>query len=333
MPPVVKDVPDNQQNDEYPNPIVMRESYKIKEMSTEPVSLEDEFKKNPNLPISDIKELQEWIKTQPYLPQDITEIQLIMFHHSCYYRLEETKSCIKVYYSLRIGTPEYFTARDVSSPHLQVSVKALEFGVLPVRDPNGYQIINHRLKIYDASKYHFVEGVKLLAMAIDSAQYVDGTLPGYIFLFDMQGVKLTHLTRLSIGALRKFFLYVQEGLPARLKAIHVLNTKPLVDKIMLLIRPFMKKELINMIYFHGSDELEEVYKVLPKYCLPSDYGGDLPSCEKLHEHYIEWMKKLKPHFDEDELRFSVTAKSNHLQREKISIENEADINIKRLEID
>lgn len=48
------------------------ESYKIKEMSTEPVSLEDEFKKNPNLPISDIKELQEWIKTQPYLPQDIT---------------------------------------------------------------------------------------------------------------------------------------------------------------------------------------------------------------------------------------------------------------------
>lgn len=76
-------------------------------------------------------------------------------------------------------------------------------------DPNGYQIINHRLKIYDASKYHFVEGVKLLAMAIDSAQYVDGTLPGYIFLFDMQGVKLTHLTRLSIGALRKFFLYVQ----------------------------------------------------------------------------------------------------------------------------
>lgn len=53
------------------------------------------------------------------------EIQLIMFHHSCYYRLEETKSCIKVYYSLRIGTPEYFTARDVSSPHLQVSVKAL----------------------------------------------------------------------------------------------------------------------------------------------------------------------------------------------------------------
>lgn len=41
-------------------------------MSTEPVSLEDEFKKNPNLPISDIKELQEWIKTQPYLPQDIT---------------------------------------------------------------------------------------------------------------------------------------------------------------------------------------------------------------------------------------------------------------------
>lgn len=84
-----------------------------------------------------------------------------------------------------------------------------EYGVFPVRDPNGYQIIFHRLKIFDASKYVFTDGVKLLSMAIDAALHVEGTAPGYIFLFDMRGVKLTHLTRLSLSALRKFFLYVQ----------------------------------------------------------------------------------------------------------------------------
>lgn len=44
-----------------------------------------------------------------------------------------------------------------------------------------------------------------------------------------------------------FYLYSQEGLPVRLKAIHVLNTKPLIDKIMILVKPFMKKELLNMV--------------------------------------------------------------------------------------
>lgn len=84
-----------------------------------------------------------------------------------------------------------------------------EYGIFPVRGPNGYQIIFHRLRLYDASKYVFTDGVKCLAMCIDACLHVEGTVPGYVFLFDMKGVKLTHLTRLSLSALKKFFLYVQ----------------------------------------------------------------------------------------------------------------------------
>lgn len=65
------------------------------------------------------------------------------------------------------------------------------------------------MRICDASKYVFVDGVKLLAMAIDACNFVEGTLPGYVFLFDMKGVKLAHLTRLNLSQLKKFFSYVQ----------------------------------------------------------------------------------------------------------------------------
>lgn len=41
--------------------------------------------------------------------------------------------------------------------------------------------------------------------------------------------------------------YLQEGLPVRLKGIHVLNTQSIVDKIMMLIKPFMKKDLLSMV--------------------------------------------------------------------------------------
>jgi hypothetical protein len=40
---------------------------------------------------------------------------------------------------------------------------------------------------------------------------------------------------------------LQEGLPVRLKGIHVLNTQSIVDKIMILVKPFMKKELLSMV--------------------------------------------------------------------------------------
>ncbi|XP_065205554.1 alpha-tocopherol transfer protein-like [Planococcus citri] len=324
MPPVITN------EIEIPGEDVIRESVKIREQSVHPVSAKEEYAKNPKLKKSDIDQLNEWVKSQSHLPPDITEEQLILFHHSCYYKMEDTKNCINIYYTLRIGTPEYFVRRDVTHSSLQQALNVLEYGVFPVRDPNGYQIIFHRLKIFDASKYVFQDGVKLLSMAIDACLHVDGTAPGYIFLFDMRGVKLTHLTRLSLGALKKFFLYVQEGLPVRLKAIHVLNTKPLIDKIMILVRPFMKKELLNMIHFHGCDELEEVYESLPRSCLPSDFGGDLPSCEELYQQYIEWMKKLKKFFEEDEKKFILV---NVNLKKDIDLKVDTEPSLQSLEID
>ncbi|XKL64339.1 hypothetical protein PGB90_004425 [Kerria lacca] len=318
MPPVVPD--DAPVDVQISNGGTSLESVKVKEMSIHPFSADQEYAKTTTLlKKSDIDELTDWVKQQPHLPADITEEQLILFHHSCYYKMEDTKNCIKVYFSLRIGSSEYFVKRDVNTPSLQQALNTLEYGIFPVRNPNGYQIIFHRLRICDASKYVFVDGVKLLAMAIDACNFVEGTLPGYVFLFDMKGVKLAHLTRLNLSQLKKFFSYVQEGLPVRLKAIHVLNTRPIIDKIMLLVRPFMKKELLNMIHFHAADNLEEVYQFLPPYCLPSDFGGELQNCEQLHADFIKWMDKLKKHFEEDEKKYTFVntkKKDNLLKTEK-----------------
>lgn len=63
--------------------------------------------------------------------------------------------------------------------------------------------------MYEANKYTFNDGVKLLFMAVDACLEVEGTVPGYIFLFDMKGVKIAHLARLSLSFLRKFFQYIQ----------------------------------------------------------------------------------------------------------------------------
>lgn len=53
-----------------------------------------------------------------------------------------------------------------------------EYGCFPVKDPNGYQVIFHRLHVFEPKQYVFNDGVKLLSMAIDACLNVEGTVPG-----------------------------------------------------------------------------------------------------------------------------------------------------------
>lgn len=56
-----------------------------------------------------------------------------------------------------------------------------------------------------------------------------------------------HLTRLRMGNVKSFLQFVQEALPVQLKAVHVLNVVYFIDKILGLLKPFMKKELFDLV--------------------------------------------------------------------------------------
>ncbi|XP_022202026.1 alpha-tocopherol transfer protein-like [Nilaparvata lugens] len=286
-----------------------------------PSTAEDEYKKDPKIKKEDIEELRKWARMQPDLPFNISEKELICFYHSCYYNIENAKSCMKNYYSIRSNSPEFFSKRDIDSPELKHINTVVYFGCLPVRDPKGNQIIFHKLKKFDSGSYIFDNSVKSLFMAFEGCTHQYGTVPGYALLFDMKGVGLFHLMRLSISSLRKMLVYQQEGMPIRLKTIHVMNTNSLMSKIMFMMKPFMNKELIEMIHFHT--EMEPIYEIFTKDCLPSDYGGNLDSCDALHEQYIEHMRSLKTFFEKEEANLAVKNSDNPLS-EKEALANSID---------
>lgn len=65
----------------------------------------------------------------------------------------------------------------------------------------------------------------------------------------MRNVRIGHLTRVRVGTIRKFFRYVQEGIPGTLCQIHVLNVVSFFDKILTLIKPFMRAEIFKVVCF------------------------------------------------------------------------------------
>lgn len=65
----------------------------------------------------------------------------------------------------------------------------------------------------------------------------------------MSEVRFGHLTRVRIGGIKKFFHYLQDALPAKLCQIHVLNVVSFFDKILSLIRPFMRAEIFKVVSY------------------------------------------------------------------------------------
>lgn len=172
-------------------------------------TIDESRKKYPEITDELLENLQKWAKDRglPRVPKE----QLALFAHSCYFDMEATKRCMHVYYRMRATIPEFFSKRDSSLDYLQHSLRALEFVMLPKPDKNGNRIIFHRLADSRPSEYMFNDGIKLLLMSIDASLYTDGCSPGYIFLFDMVGVRLGHLPRLSINSIRRFFEYLYTG--------------------------------------------------------------------------------------------------------------------------
>ncbi|XP_022120743.1 alpha-tocopherol transfer protein-like [Pieris rapae] len=252
-----------------------------------------------------IDTLKDWTQTldkSKYVPKDLTNKQLLLFYNACYGDIEKTKICIERYYNLRKNTPELFDNRILSLDDMKTCIEALEFSVLPGKSCKGYDLIYHRLHLTEPSKYIFESAAKMLFMTVDACLYKRGPQPGHIFVFDMRGVKLGHITRVGLLPLRKFFQYIQEAMPVRMKSIHVFNTEPVIDKVMMLIRPFLDKKFFDMIKFHAKEEdFENFYEtIIPRSSLPPDHGGTLPDTQTLHKKCIQQLKSLEPHFAAEE---------------------------------
>lgn len=115
------------------------------------------------------------------------------------------------------------------------------------KTPEGYSILYGTLIDPEPSHYVYNDGTKFLTMVVDLWLYIEGATPGHIILFDMKDVTFGHAARLSPMGLKKYLYYLQEGLPVRLKGFHFMNITPVMDVILNMMKPFMKKELLDMV--------------------------------------------------------------------------------------
>ncbi|XP_073975230.1 alpha-tocopherol transfer protein-like [Rhodnius prolixus] len=249
----------------------------------------------------DIKCLREWLKKQLHLPQNIPDEQLIQFLYSCYSKLEVTKKAIDTYYTMKTTTPEFFSNRHLDAPGLKHITDVVQMCILPGQTHNGYSVLWARLIDYDSSKFFLDDAIKLLFMVVDACLARDRTsAKGMIIVFDNKGNSLSHLARVSLASTKKYFIYVQEAMPVRLKSILIVNVNSVMTHLMNLIKPFMRKEYVKYILLHNPDQIEKTYSIVPKEIQPKDYGGEAPSMDTLSRDTLKQIRSNADWFQFDE---------------------------------
>lgn len=132
--------------------------------------------------------------------------------------------------------------------------------VLPLeeRTKEGYTVLMCRLLDTDPSNYVYFDHMRYVCMCLDLWMYQEGTTNGHVIIFDTAGSTFGHAIKMSMSGAKKFLHYVQEGLPIRLKSLHMINTNSIMETMLNMMKPFMKKELVNMVmmkFGHNNNSL------------------------------------------------------------------------------
>lgn len=81
-------------------------------------------------------------------------------------------------------------------------------------------------------------------------------------------------------ATRQLLFCLQEAMPLSMKGLHFLNVGPVVDKILLMIKPFLDIQFWKTFELHPS--IDSLHKFIEPEIFPRNYaGGMAPAMKEL----------------------------------------------------
>ncbi|XP_072934703.1 clavesin-1-like [Epargyreus clarus] len=234
--------------------------------------LEEEYQKSTGITPEDIAALRRWLNTQPHLPSKyITDLDLILTFHSCDCSTGVTKQVLDLHYTLRTLFTTFFKDRKFDA-RVRKTLDTVLLTPLQMRTKEGYAIFYTRFLDTDSKNFFLGDTMRTVLMILDLWQYKEGTWPGFILLVDFNNMTLGHLARMDMQNIQQFLYYMQEAMIVKLKGFHFMNAPSFMDKFLMLMKPFTKKQLMDMlgVYEPGNKALESV---IPLEALPSETSG------------------------------------------------------------
>ncbi|CAK8673740.1 unnamed protein product [Clavelina lepadiformis] len=147
-------------------------------------------------------------------------------------------------------------------------------------------LIDKDMDIYDFMAYGVFSMEKLLE---DEAIQINGIAT----IKDLENFNMTFFTKISPLALGKMTKVWQEAMPMRYKESHVVNEGTFYDVIMAIVRPFLKKKLLDRIHLHGTN-FKGIHEFIDPSILPPYLDGTGPDPDGLAKLWGETLMEDMP---------------------------------------
>lgn len=238
-----------------------------------------------------LKEFKAVIESEGNMPSNLNEVILLRYLKFFNGNVEKALKRLIGSMNVRNSYSHIFFSRDTKDPLLRKLSDYVEMVLLPKLTPQNNRIIVTRLIDFSTENIpDFDEILRVSSMIFDVAAITpenDGEklADGEILVYDLNGLTAKHLTKLSLSSLRGFFKYMSEAHLMRIREIHLINCSSLVDKLFVLLRPFVGKAM-QIMHFHQPDT-ETLFDFVPKNILPVELGGIDGSIEKTKRFWLE----------------------------------------------
>ncbi|KAJ9598615.1 hypothetical protein L9F63_010705, partial [Diploptera punctata] len=178
--------------------------------------------------------IKNWMELQPHLPEE-DDGRLERWLIRCKNNMEKTKHTLDMYYSLKTRIPELMSNWDLDETWAQ-------------------EIFNQGF-------------IALMPRICEDYNLKD------IIIIDFKNITAKSVLRITLPAVKKFADCALKGYNMRIRSMHIINSTPITEVLVTIIKTILRNKLVERLHVHGSD-LTELYKHVPRSTLPKEYGGE-----------------------------------------------------------
>lgn len=257
---------------------------------------EKELHETPESLADNLKKLRVLVQAEKFLNARTDDIFLSAFLRGRKHNVEKALECVRQYYEFKCKYPDYYSY-CVPSESGEV-YDMCHFASIPGEDRLCRKICALIPGKMDLDKSPLDESFRM-GTTIFEIMLEDPNLQvvGTVVIIDLIDLTIYKQARLVSPSLAWHLTnIIQDKIPLRVKAIHVVNQPFYFNAIYAVFRPFLKKKLRKRIFLHGKD-FESLHKHIDPANLPVEWGGQRPAFNnratktyvRMNEHkFKEW---------------------------------------------
>jgi hypothetical protein len=173
---------------------------------------------------------------------------------------------------------------------------------LPKMTKNNERVSIYRLIDLDSDKFDIIEYFRTAFMLIDAAstRVIENKLnDAEVSMLDLRGFSSKHVFKAvtNFSAVKTYLKYVQEAIPIKISANHLVNCSPFFMKLLSMSRPFLKKEVKDSLHFHSM--YDSLHEFIPREILPFEYGGEAGKIDDIFRENMKVVESRKEYLSDD----------------------------------